>query len=293
MADNRIIPEGAVDERIFVSCYEKQMRALAAIGLTAASGRSQSTLLFGLPGSGKTSALNALTRILERDFGKSFYFHYIESTRFFSQRRSEPGPSKDPFEEIRRSISKRPAMICFDEIDIISRPRIELDFFGFLLMNQFAMFLDNIMTENETWVIGVANSPGECDPAIMQRFRIPVFFDLPDLDVIEAIIGNMLGKGRNKAVARLLLRKTSEIGIHLSLHALLSACRELNREKEALNEWPDEDIVSRILAIRGSGIPAESLRNYERINAGFIKVSLNEALPFWSKELERFGGTQP
>jgi transcriptional regulator with AAA-type ATPase domain len=36
--------------------YDKQMQALTAIALTAAENQSQSALLFGLPGTGKSAA---------------------------------------------------------------------------------------------------------------------------------------------------------------------------------------------------------------------------------------------
>jgi len=292
-------------ERAFMVCYEKQMQALEAIGLTVASGRSQSTLLFGLPGNGRMFALSATLDHIVRDHDKAIasYNHY---TAAFLLRIVQSLDTRfaDPFDHVLRTsmLAKRPTMICFEEIDAISHGpilleearslRSESDFSSYsVLTSQFVSLLDKLMKVNKIWIVGIANSPGECDPAIIQRFRIPIFFGIPNLKGMEAIISNTLKARRSKAVARLLFRKTSEFGIYLSMNSIVNACREIHKERKALDDLSDDDMVSRILASYGSGIAAESVRRYERTNSGFINVCLNETLPFWSKELKRFEGT--
>jgi len=288
-------------DKVFLDCFEKQMNSLKAIGLTVAAGRSQSTLLFGLPGNGRTFALRTVMSLLARDHSSAFAsILNVTPASLFGIVKSLDGLT-NPFEAIsKQSIAaKRPTLLCFEEIDAYSPPHILLEarplesgsdfsrsFSNSVLTSEFASFLDRIMIEERIWVVGIVNSPGDCAPAIIQRFTIPIFFGMPELNAIEAIIGNMLGTNRGKAIGRLLVRKTSEFGIYLSFNALIYACNEVNREK-TLKELSDEDIVSRILAFRGSGITAESVKRYERINSGFINVSLNEAMPFWSKELKR------
>lgn len=278
---------------VFVN-YEEQIHALAGIALKTAKGGSVHSLLFGFPGTGKSEAPFALVKHVEEKFSVRFSLTMIRCDELATKMYSAQS-TKMNIEELDKTVKRAerdtPALICFDEMESIWSP-IMASPTRAALISWARHFLDS--HKEKIMVLGITNYPAAVEISLLRRFGNQVYFDFPNLDIVEKIIRNLLGITRYKEVAYLLMEGYSNMRSRPVGKEIVQACKELRRDKRELNQITEAEMANRLLAYCGSSLATtRKVEEYETQQAPLIVKSNTYTIPFWLRAYREEKGKTP
>lgn len=279
-----------IPERSIIN-YDMQIEALTGIGLFVNKGYSQTVLVFGFPGTGKSEVPFVLVRSLMETFRVPFSLTMVNCDNIAIEL-SIPTRKrllKELDNAIDTATKNLPALICFDEIDALSAALPTEKTIAGTVSRWLRRFLDDVQRSDQTLVLAITNYPRNIDPAVFRRLRIPVYFDLPSLEVIEKIIQSRLGLSKSGSIAQLLSRRMSEFGLVQLGADVIRACEELKKSAEALDldKMSDDEIANSLITLAGPGATREMVEKYIHDHSSLIQLSLNAVIPFWRRYARR------
>ncbi len=175
----------AILERVALESRKQEI--LAAYGL-----QPKSKLLFcGPPGCGKTLTANVLSGVL------GIPLVYVNLSALFS---SYLGETATNLKKIFDYVEKGEWVVLFDEFDAIAKDRNTLNEHGEIkrLVNSLLQLIDG-STSNSLFV-AATNHESLLDSAVWRRFDEVVFFDVPNIELREALLRRYLSKLRHSNI---------------------------------------------------------------------------------------------
>lgn len=139
-------------------------------------------LFYGLPGTGKTMLVKALSNELEVPL------HLIKATSLIGD---HVGDSASKIHELfKKASEKSPSIIFIDEIDAIALHRSFQALRGDVseIVNSLLTEMDGISENKSVITIGATNNPSSLDYAVRSRFEEEIEFSLPNEEERKEII---------------------------------------------------------------------------------------------------------
>ena len=167
-----------------VALENRKQETLAAYGL-----QPKSKLLFcGPPGCGKTLTANVLSGVL------GIPLVYVNLSALFS---SYLGETATNLKKIFDYVEKGEWVVLFDEFDAIAKDRNTLNEHGEIkrLVNSLLQLIDS-STSNSLFV-AATNHESLLDSAVWRRFDEVVLFEVPSVELREALLERYLSKLRH------------------------------------------------------------------------------------------------
>ncbi len=232
--DDIILPDAMVkDIRLSIDSFLKNGDLFRSRGIPYKRG----ILFAGAPGNGKTM----LCKVIAGQSGLPFILHSISSDPYHSD-------VDDAFEQ---ALELSPAILCFEDLDIISNSPAEL---GYMLNK-----LDGIEPLEGVLVLATTNKPEDIDPALRDR---PSRFDrvynisFPD----ESCRARMLRKYFNNSFSRALLIEVVERTNGFSMAYL----KELFIYSTILSMDRNEDEISEAIVFHAIEMLREQMKKNKR-----------------------------
>jgi len=262
--------------------YEKQIKALSGMALTAARGGFKRSLLFGFPGTGKSNAPFALVKHLKENLSLCFSLTMIRCDELATKLYSEQYVNEKIIslnKSVERAKRNAPALICFDEMESIWS-QVEISPAKAILLSWARDFLDAYT--KKVMILGITNYPAIVEPSLLRRFPSPIYFDLPTPKMIEKIVQKQLKIERYVDVAYLLVRGYSEVGLSPVGKEIVLACKELQIDEPKLSTFSEKEIAYRLLAYSSSGgATSDSVTKYKEQQRSLIMLSNRYTIPVW------------
>lgn len=238
---------------------------------------ARGVLLFGPPGNGKTMIAKAVAS----ECGKNLTFFNVSSSTFSSS--AEKSADKIIKTLFMLAEEKQPAVIFIDELDsILSKRRDDEKDISRRLKNEFLVQFDGVASHSisRVLVLGATNRPFDLDDAILRRFSVRIFLDLPNEKARRHTILKMMSRVKAELSESDILQieqKTQKF----SFADLSTLCREASFEP--VREIPAFKLATCMMAdIRAV--------NIDDFNKAFSKVSRSvtdetlERLANWGKK---------
>lgn len=232
--DDIILPEAMVkDIRLSIDSFLKNGDLFRSRGIPYKRG----ILFAGAPGNGKTM----LCKVIASQSGLPFILHSMNADPYHSD-------IDDAFEQ---ALDLSPAIICFEDLDLISNSPTEL---GYLLNK-----LDGIEPLEGILVLATTNKPEDIDPALRNRpsrfdrvYRIP----LPDGPGREQMLRNYFGNG----LGGVLLDEVVELTDGFSMAYL----KELFIYTTILSMDRNDEGISEVLIVHAVEMLREQMKNSKK-----------------------------
>ncbi|MEE8166727.1 MAG: AAA family ATPase, partial [Myxococcota bacterium] len=174
--DDLILPEGTTRKLQFIERFIENPELVRELGVDLPTG----VLLFGEPGTGKTTIARVLASVTDAAF------HAVNAADIFSKWFGESEQRvRELFEAARENV---PAIIFIDEIDAILGTRGDNSSSGAraanAVVNTFLSEMDGIAETRRVFVIGATNRPDLLDEAVLRPGRLSesIEIGLPELD---------------------------------------------------------------------------------------------------------------
>eukprot|EP01022_Parablepharisma_sp_SALTPOND_P033082 TRINITY_DN88164_c1_g1_i1.p1 TRINITY_DN88164_c1_g1~~TRINITY_DN88164_c1_g1_i1.p1 ORF type:complete len:762 (-),score=102.71 TRINITY_DN88164_c1_g1_i1:36-2321(-) len=233
-------------------------------------------LFYGPPGNGKTMFAKAVAS----ECGKDVTFFNVSSSTF-----SGKGPGKETDKLIKAlfalAIEKQPSVVFIDEMDSILSKRGPNDTEeARKLKNEFLIQFEGVGTggSDRIVVIGATNRPFDIDDAILRRFTVRIYLDLPGKIARKHAIQRIMKKV-NSAVTEAELDDIVNKTNNYSFADLAALCREASYEP--LREIPTSDL-SKVSQKDLRPVKAEDFyKALERVTRSVADETLNE-LKHWN-----------
>lgn len=180
ISSDQIVLSKSVEDEIkeFIECYKKRDEILKA-GLEA----SNSLLLYGPPGCGKTTVAQYISRITELP---------LVTARLDGLISSLLGSTSKNIRKIFDYASKRECILFLDEFDVIAKLRDDKNELGELkrVVNSLIQNIDNL--NNDSVLIAATNHEELLDSAIWRRFSKVIELNKPSRNEIGKLISILL-----------------------------------------------------------------------------------------------------
>lgn len=240
---------------------------------------ARGVLFYGPPGNGKTMIAKAVAS----ECGKNVAFFNVSSSTFTTK-----AAGKDTDKLIKAlfalAAEKQPSVIFIDEMDSILSKRGTGDSEeARRLKNEFLIQFEGVSSggSDRIVVIGATNRPFDIDDAILRRFSVRIYLDLPNATARRHVVEKMMKK------VRTLLSETDYTQIvkqteQFSFADLSALCREASYEP--IREIPAEKLA----AAKQADVRAVSMEDFNR---ALKRVSRSTA-PETLRELIKWNTTQ-
>jgi len=283
------IPDDIPDKKLFG--YEQQIFAGLGIGKTVADGQFRSVLIFGYPGTGKSTFPIFLAKHLNQVYNLRFHLAVLRCRQVLD----EMIINEIPLDVLHRnlaSISRKMdsvnVILCIDEID-----QVDYSFNNSLMgeptLHERAQVvigqwvLENLRKRRKgTVVFGVSDRPHSVEPAILSSFDTIIYFEPTDSKTVEEIIRQYLNIDHYKEVA-------SELSLFLEKHRMrpisaeiVAACKYVNENvKKNLNDLDDKEILEIFITYFCPCSANMLVKDYEREYIPLIYKSRYHTIPYW------------
>ena len=200
---------------------------------------ARGVLFYGPPGNGKTMIAKAVAS----ECGKNVAFFNISSSTFTTK---TAGRETDKMIKALFALAaeRQPSVIFIDEMDSILSKRGASDTEeARRLKNEFLIQFEGVSSgaSDRIVVIGATNRPFDIDDAILRRFSVRIYLDLPSAEARRHMIQKMMKKVQNKLTNEdyaEIVNKTN----NFSFADLSALCREASYEP--IREIPPEKVAT-------------------------------------------------
>ncbi|WUR02935.1 pachytene checkpoint protein 2-like protein [Vairimorpha necatrix] len=158
---------------------------------------NKTALIFGPPGTGKTTLAKAIFNRFSIRLKNKSYFIEISCNKFFSR---FYGGTLNSFQKLKEELinlsKEKFILILFDEIEsiLISRDIIlshNEPLESMRVVNCFLIFLDELKSNPKIFIIFTSNNYGKLDTAFLDRCDIKMLIDIPKYENIVIILRNI------------------------------------------------------------------------------------------------------
>lgn len=264
----------------YIAGHEVELEAVAEFArFVASSNTSWAIMLFGWPGTAKTIFPRALARKLNEG-GQPFGLAQI---------RCQGLTAKLNVDDVRQRLeqlddflarSADPKIIVFDELDAFAPKRRDNP--SLLRLSTWVMdFFDSDSPRLEqTLLMGITNNPSEVDPAVRDRVPCSLYFDLPDRDVVEAMLGH-IGMPQAGRVADELFQQLAGRREHATGRSVFSTANlAIARFKKTL-ETMNPGVIAQFMLAHGNAVSEQELAGFRLGHRGLISRS-KDFVDAWS-----------
>ena len=230
---------------------------------------ARGVLFYGPPGNGKTM----VARVVASECGKDVTFFNVSSSTF-TTRSAGREPDKIIKALFALASERQPSVIFIDEMDSILSKRGANDTEeSRRLKNEFLIQFEGVASgRNERVVVlGATNRPFDIDDAILRRFSVRIYLDLPSNEARKRMIKNMIKKV-NTQLSEYDYDQIVKKTVHFSFSDLSALCREASYE-------PIRDIpMDKLTNVKTNDIRAVTFDDFERAFKRISKSVDEEAL---------------
>ena len=240
---------------------------------------ARGVLFYGPPGNGKTMIAKAVAS----ECGKGVAFFNVSSSTFTSK---AAGRETDKMIKALFILAtkRQPSVIFVDEMDSILSKRSGNDSEeARKLKNEFLIQFDGVNSgpTSRIVVIGATNRPFDIDDAIMRRFTVRIYLDLPNAEARKHVVAKTMKKIQAKlsdSDYMEIVRKTE----HYSFADLSALCREASYEP--FREIP----MDRLMSIKHADVRPVSIEDFHKAFKRVSRSTTDETLA----ELIRWNSSQ-
>jgi len=277
-------PPDSIPERDLIG-YEKQMDAGLSLGLNVCEGGFKSVLLFGSPGTGKGIFPQALAFYLNKKHSCNFSFLKLHCERLLVDLIVSNNLEKF-FLTVTRLIEKhRPIMIVLDELETLNYRHNTMNsstyFFNNWIISLLSKHPENVM------VIGISNYPNNINNTLLNRFCVPIYFDITTKEIIDKIIKTFLDDPRHEEITKKLIEKLASIKINPASSEVITSCKQIRNLDLDIKNMSVDDIVNFLILNISPISSLESIDEYRNNTKKLIELSENYTIPYWSRRRAR------
>ena len=257
--------------------YENQLKVGIAMGSKVSRGESIVTLVFGYPGTGKSSYPFVLARFLNAKCNKRISCCYVRCDRFAYETLVNPQMIAQLQQAYEWAKSNTPVIWIFDEVDSLVPRRYLVPH----MRPWFLDFLDRVEIDEGFLVIGITNNPENLDDAVRRRImRSPIYFEPTPPDVLKRIIRAYLDTERCNEIYERLSNELNKLNLRVLAGSLVRACSYVRKACQDIAQMTVDQIVEELMCHIG----AESktwVDDYEHRLRAFIRLSQQYVIPRW------------
>lgn len=279
------LPPDKIAEKGLVG-YDRQLKACAAIALSVVGGGHKKALVFGYPGVGVRSFPQAAAYYLNKKCRQSFSFA-LASCEKLVYGTSENAINRF-FDELVKTVKQAsPIILQIDGIELVSPLSSYIDTFSRVqssLNYVLRALLDLPLTD--TLLVATAHNPSILDPTIVQRFTIPIYMEPTNREIIVEILHQHFGEKNAANIADGLVSFMKRFKFLVVSSELCRAIDEVKRSNAKIEDLPPDKIVDLLTSSISPCASEDRLKEYERLNSAFIKLSIERDLPYWVKIFE-------
>jgi AAA+ superfamily predicted ATPase len=259
--------------------YEKQLGGVFEFArFLAAESMAWTIMGFGWPGTGKTIFPKVLAHQLNSS-GMSVGLAYIRCQALTA--RLSVDEVKERLASLEDFISQRaePKIIVFDELDALAPSRRDNP--ALLRLSMWAMDFLDLGNEHlkGSIIIGVTNDPEQVEPAVRSRLHCSLYFELPEMDAIVAMLDHAEIPNA-EAVADQLWQALAKEGWRATGRSVYTGIVLVKKLLGASLKDADPAAVARLLRQHSRGVPDDEFQRYQFTNRGLIGQSA-EFLQCW------------
>ncbi len=237
---------------------------------------ARGVLFYGPPGNGKTMVAKAVAS----ECGKNVTFFNVSSSTFTTK---AAGRDTDKLIKALFALAaeKQPSVIFIDEMDSILSKRGTGDSEeSRRLKNEFLIQFEGVSSgaSDRIVVIGATNRPFDIDDAIMRRFSVRIYLDLPNGEARRHVIHKLMKKVRTQMSEpeyNDIVKRTDQF----SFADLTALCREASYEP--IREIPAEKLVTTNQSDIRAVVMEDFNRAFKRVSRSVTESTLRD-LTHWN-----------
>jgi thymidylate kinase len=250
---------------------ENLLKAGIALGARAAANNCAiNALVFGFPGTGKTSFAHALAHSLNTA-GLPYSLLWMPCGRYATS--LGPSEVRERLQDADRFLAQsEPIMVVFDEIDAVSPDRQDTRSASTVAHWTLDALRQMNVQSRPRLVLAITNFPRNVEPALLGEFGLRFYLPLPSIDEAVALL-ELAGVRHPAEVAQeyaLLCADHSSSFTGRGLHHAVRDVRILMGEK--LDDLSPKKIAELLFGL-GSLVDDETIERYVRDNRGAITAA--------------------